>query len=162
WSDKDGIDAGNGENRLGVGHGLDMFALENDENLVVGVTVIIGGGRIEVERMHAAADTAVAERWILGSGHRSQRLFATVYHGHDDTVGAVVENTLDMVVAIGRHARQGRATSVGDAGKHVGGRFPINQAVLDVHRQPGKSSSGQETRRGNASQGQPRTNGWLS
>ena len=72
---------------------------------------------------------------------------AAVDHRHDDAVGAVVEDALDVVVAVGRHAGQGDAAGVGDGGEHVRGRLPIDEAVLDVHGQPGEAGAGQEARR---------------
>src|SRR5947209_1856209 len=62
--DEDGVDAGHGKDGVGGLEGLDVLALEHDEDLVVGAGVVLVGGGAEVEGVDAAADAAVAERRV--------------------------------------------------------------------------------------------------
>ena len=57
-ADEDRVDAGHGEDLVGVPHRLDVLALEDDEDLVVGLRVVVGGGGGEVQGVDAAADAA--------------------------------------------------------------------------------------------------------
>ena len=57
-ADEDGVDAGHGEDRVGVLDRLDVLALEDDEHFVVGLGVVVGGGGAEVEGVDAAADAS--------------------------------------------------------------------------------------------------------
>jgi len=61
-------------------------------------------------------------------------------------MSAVVENALDVVVAIAGTRRKGHATGVRDGGEDVCGGLPIAQAVLDVHGQPVEAAAGHEAR----------------
>ena len=60
---------------------------------------------------------------------------------------------------LARHAGQGDAAGVGDGREHVRGRLPIDEAVFDVHGQPGEAAAGEEARRGDAAERQPRPDG---
>ena len=107
--------------------------------------------------MNAAADRAIASRRIKHGGDGVFSLAPVVDHRHDDAVRAVVENALDVVMAIGWHSRQGDAAGVGDRRKHVRGRLPVHQAVLEIDRQPLEPGAGQEPGGNDASQRQPRS-----
>src|SRR5206468_2199391 len=87
---------------------------------------------------------------------------AAVDHRHHDAVGAVVEDALDVIVAIGGHARQGHAASVGDGGEDVRGGLPVAQAVFDIDGQPVEAAAGHEARGGNAAEGEPGAQGGLT
>ena len=117
-ADEDGVDAGHGKDGVGVLDGRDVLALEDDEQFLVGVGEVVGGGGAEIERRQAAADAAVAARRIEHGGDGGLGLGPAVDHRHDDAVRAVVEDALDVVVAVGRHPRQGGAAGVGDGAEH--------------------------------------------
>ena len=55
-ADEDSVDAGHGKNLVGALNGRDVFALQYDQQLVVGVPEILVRCGIEVERMGRAAD----------------------------------------------------------------------------------------------------------
>ena len=75
-ADEDGVDAGHGEDLVGVLDGLDVLALQDDEQLVVGLGVIVVGGGVEVEGMNAAADAAVAGGGYCMAATASSRFLA--------------------------------------------------------------------------------------
>src|SRR5262249_62220952 len=79
-----------------------------------------------------------------------------------DAVSAVVEHALDVVVTVRWHARQGDATGVSNRREHVRCRLPVNQAVLDIDGDPGKARAGNEPRRCDTAQREPRSHGWLA
>ena len=70
-ADEDRVDAGHREHLVEVPHRLDVLALEDDEHLVVGLRVVVGGRGGEVQRVDAAADAAVAARRVQARGHRA-------------------------------------------------------------------------------------------
>ena len=65
--------------RVGLLHGLDVFALEHDEQLIVRLLVILLHGGLKVEGMHAAADRAIAARRIEACRHGGLRLGSGVH-----------------------------------------------------------------------------------
>ena len=146
-ADEDGVDARHREDRVGVLDRLDVLALQDDR------AVPRWRGR-----NNRSAVVPKLRAWTLpptlrlptgGYRHGGDGvlgLLPAVDHRHDDARGAVVEHALDVIVAIGRHARQGDAAGVGDGGEHVRRRLPVDQAVLDVHGQPGEAGAGQEAR----------------
>src|SRR5262249_19093835 len=146
----DSIDPWHTANSVGVLHRLHVLALKNNEQLVVGARVVILRAGAEVEGVNAAADAACADGRVQRGRHGGLGLGAAVDHRHDDAVGAVIQNALDVIVAIGGYASQGDTAGVGDAGEHVRRGFPVHQAMLDVHGQPGEPGPRQEARRGNA------------
>ena len=153
---EDRVDAGDRENLVGVLDRLDMLALQDNEQFFIDVGVVIAGGRAKVERMNAAADTAVAIGRIKHGGDGVLGFLPAVDHRHDNALSAIVENAFDMVVAIRRHASQRGAASVGDRGEHVGRGLPIDEAVLHIDGQPVKPRSGHETARRDTAERQPR------
>ena len=57
------------------------------------VLIVLGAGGIEVQRVHAAAQAAIAGRRILGRGDRDLGLLDRVDHRHHDAPGAGVEQS---------------------------------------------------------------------
>ena len=133
-----------------------------DREVVVPALLLVG---FETERLQYGVGRAGVPELVLRhccGGDGGLRLGAGVDHGDDDAVGAVVEDALDVVVAVGRDAGQGGAAGVGDGGEHVGGGLPVDEAVLDVDGEPGEARAGQEARGGDAAQGQPGADGRLA
>ena len=71
--DEDGVDAGDGVHRVEVADRVDVLALQDDEEFVVGAGVVLGRRGREVEGMDAAADGAIAPRRIETGRHRVWR-----------------------------------------------------------------------------------------
>src|SRR5262249_47936617 len=140
------------ENRVRIFYGANVLALQHNQNLVVSLGVVVASARLEVKSMDAAAHRAIAARRIEAGGHRLLRLGPTIDHRHDDTVSAVVEHALDMIVTVSRDTGERDGSGVGDGGEHVRGRLPIDQAVLQVDRQPSESGPGHESRRRDAAE----------
>src|SRR5205085_3891764 len=113
---------------------------------------VVGGGGGEVQGVHAAADGAAAARRVQAGVHRRLGLGPAVDHRHDHAHRPVVEDALDVVVAVGGHAGQRHAAGVGDGGQHVRGRLDADEAVFGVHRQPGEAGAGEEAAGGHAAQ----------
>ena len=154
-TDEDGVDARHRENVVGVLDRLNVLALQDDQDFLVGVLEIIDGGGAEIHGVDAAADAARTDRRIKGGANGVERLLPAIDHRYDDAVRSVVENALDVIVAIGRHARQGDAAGVGDGGEHVRRRLPIGVRMFDVHGQPGEAGAGQEARGHDTAQREP-------
>src|SRR6185437_12333059 len=151
-TDEDGIDTRHGKNAIGVLDRLNVFALQNDKNLIVGASKIIDGRAAEVEGVNAAADAARADGRIERGADGVECLLPAVDHRHDKAMRSIVEGALDVVVAIGWHTRQGNATGVGDGSEHVRGCLPIDERMFDVHGQPGEAGASQEARGGDTAQ----------
>src|SRR5207253_5333967 len=112
-ADEHGVDAGDRENLVEVADGLDVLALQDDQDFVVGVGVVIGRVGVEVQGVDAPADAAVAGGRVEAGGDGLQRLVPGVDHRHDDPVSAVVEYPLVVVVSPGLHAVEGYSPGVG-------------------------------------------------
>src|SRR5207245_6010327 len=161
-ADENRVDAGHGENGVGILDGGDVLALQHHENLVVGAGKVFVGGGVEVESVDGTADTAVADGRIFGGGDGGLGLLPAIDHGHDDAVSAVVENALAVIVAIGGDAGQGGAAGVGHRGEDVRGRLPVDQAVLDIHGEPGEAGASEEAGGRDVAQRQPGAYGRLA
>jgi len=155
-SDEDGVDAGHGVDLIGHIDGSNVLGLDDDQDLVVGVAVILFGGGAVVDRVEAAADRAIAPRRVLGCRDDGSRLGGVQHHRCHDAHRATVQHHLDPLVFPGRNAGQRHAAGVGDGAEHHRRGLDIRVGMLHVHGEPGKPRAGQEPRRRHAAQRQPR------
>ena len=154
-ADEDGIDTGHRIDLVGDLHRLDVLGLNDDEDLVIRLAVVLGGGGPEIQGVHASADGAVAARWVLGGGDDRPGFGGIHHHGGDDSHRAAVEHHLDQLVPAGGDASQGNTAGIGDGAEHERRGLDVGVSVLHIHREPGKSGAGHEPRRGNAPERQP-------
>ena len=154
-ADEDGVDAGDGVDLVGDLDGLDVLGLDDDEDLVVGVLVVLLGRAAVVDGVQAAADRAVAARGVLGRGDDRAGLVGVHDHRRDDPHRAAVEHHLDVLVLAGGDAGQRDAAGVGDGAEHQGGGLDVGVGVLHVDGQPGKPGARHEPRGDDAPQREP-------
>src|SRR5439155_4996924 len=81
---------------------LDVFDHERHEDLVVGPGVVGRGVGVKVGGVQLAADGPFAHRLVAGGADGGFRLGARVDHRHNDSVGAGVQDALDVFARVPR------------------------------------------------------------
>jgi hypothetical protein len=71
-------------------------------------------------------------------------------------LGAVVQYALDVVVAVGRHSRQGNTAGVGHRCNNVRGRLPVSKATFLIDSEPVEAAACQKPGSRDAAQKEPR------
>ena len=146
---------GHGVDLVGDLDGADVLGLDDDEDLVVGVPVVLLGRGAVVDGVEAAADRAIAPRGVLGRRDDGPGLGGVHDHRRHDAHRAAVEHHLDPLVLPGRNAGQRDAAGVGDRAEHHRRGLDVGVGVLHVHGEPGKPRARHEPRRRHAPQRQP-------
>ena len=129
-----------------------MLGLDDDQDLVVGVPVVVLGGGTVVDRVEASSDRAIASRGILGGRDDGPRLGGIHDHRRHDAHGPAVEDHLDPLVLAGGNARQRNASGISDRAEHGRRGLDVDRAMLHVHGQPREPGTRHESRRRDAPQ----------
>src|SRR5207249_11153357 len=108
----------------------DVLGLEDDQDLIVGLAVVVVGGGGEVHRVQAAADGAVASGGVLGRRDDGAGLGGVHDQRRDEAHRSAVEHLLDILMLACRDAGQGDASRVGDGAEHQGGGLNVGVGVL--------------------------------
>ncbi len=124
--DENRVDPFQAVNGLGIVDAAGRFGLQHDEDFLVGVLVIVGRRRAEIDGVQRTADRTVADGRILGRGDRRLRLFHRVDHRHDDAPSAGIEHALDVIVIAARNPSQGDAAGVGNRAEQDARFAPID------------------------------------
>ena len=161
-ADEDGVDSGEAVDGFGIGDALRAFRLEDDKDFVVGLFVIIAGSGGEVKGVQAAAEAAIAERWILRRGDDFAGLLDGVDHRSDETPRAGVKYALDEEVVAFGYAGERDATGVGDGAEDGGGLGPIDGLMLHVEREPFEAHAGQHASGVHIAEAEPGAEGGLA
>ena len=154
-ADKEGVDPGDGEDLLGVLDRFDVLDHDDDEDFVIGASVVGRGVGFEIDGVELATNGALAEGRITGGAHGGFGLLPRVDHRHNDAVGAGIEHPLDVLGCVPWNARERNFAAGGDDGEAGGGGFEGDGCVLELDRQPIKAGAGHETGPGGAGHGEP-------
>ena len=171
-ADEKGVDAGDGEDLVGPLDRVDVFGLDDDEDLVVGPLVIRAGVGAKIDGMEETAHGALAERRVAGRGHHRLGFGARVDHRHDDPEGAVVENALDVLGGVEGNAHQRhrphaaihpRKRSLRRHGaKRRHGRLDVHRRMLEFDRQPIEADAGEQAGGRRVGEAEPRPDARLA
>src|SRR5690606_38343373 len=104
-ADEAGVDARDAQNLVDTPDRVDVLDLENEEDLVVGMAVVLAGHGVETERVAAAADDAVSQRVVAGRLDRPLGFLAALDHRYDDAPGPGVEHALEPHRVVPRDAQ---------------------------------------------------------
>src|SRR2546426_6063 len=113
-SDVAGVDAGDGEDRVDVRHGVHVLDLGDDEDLVVRASEVGRGVGLEREREAPGAEASHALGRVLARPDEQLRFFARANVRREHTPGAGVEHPLDVRFVERVDADERRARITGD------------------------------------------------